>query len=254
MFRRLFAVVAAAAASVVVPVAHAPVACAAGAHHAALIIDTGDRVVRRCVAFDEDSLTGEEVLDRADVDAVYSNKYSEAFVCSLLGVGNDQAHCPNSDPNKNWVYWQARSGSSVYTRPSQGASNTTVRDGDVEAWHWTTGVPPYSSVNDVCPIATSPTTPTTTGAPPGDVSPPTATTTTRRVPAAATTTSADAPTSTSSTEVTSSSTSTTASDQVALPVNDTKSGSPLGFTIIGALIAGMGIAAWRISKARAARG
>jgi len=237
----------------VIPVAHATTACAAGAHHAALIIDTGDRVVRRCVAFDEESISGQQMLDRADVDVVYSNKYSEAFICSILGVGNDQAHCPNSDANSNWVYWQAAAGSNVYLRPNQGASRTKVHDGDVEGWHWQTGLPPYTPASEICPAA-----PTTTAATGGTAAPRNSTSTTgvgvtSRITRPDTDTSVGETTQVPATTE-STTTSTTAARQLALPVDDGGGGSPWALVAVGGLIVGLGIGAWQINRRRAAGG
>jgi hypothetical protein len=261
MLWRRVAVLLAFAGGIAVPVAHAPAACAATKHQATLVIDTGDGVTRRCVGFDEDSISGKDVLDRAGVGVEYSNKYSEAFVCRILGVGNDQAHCPNQNPGQNWVYWEAKSGSSTYSMPSLGPSSTTVRDGDVEGWVWANAVPPPYQQCD--PPATAPSSPPPPPPPPPSgltPAPGGATATTRdTVPTgpgpaihnATTTSLADASsTSTASTDTPGTSTSTTATDSIALRRSDDKGGSPWALAVVGALVVGLGAASAVISRRR----
>jgi len=258
MLLRRLAVALAVAGAIAVPAAHAPSACAASAHHAALIIDTGDQVVRRCVGFDEDSITGKDVLDRANVDPVYSDKYSDAFICSLLGVGNDQAHCPNSDPAKNWVYWEAKSGDPTFTKPGQAASRTDVHDGDVEGWTWANATPPpYSSTASVCPASTPPPPPPP---PPAASPPPPPASGTTVVPSSGaaksggTNTSSTTPGDTTSSTAADSTTSTpTTSGSLALRESRDdggKGGSPWALAAVGVIVAGLGTASVVISRRR----
>ncbi len=207
-------------------------------------------MVRRCVGFSEDSISGKDVLDRAGVDPVYRDYYGEAFVCSLLGVGNSLDRCPNSDASKNWSYWQAPAGTSSFSLSTRGVSTTTIHDGDVEGWKWASSAPPpYVPASDVCP--------------------PTATTAVTRAPTSATTTTASpragvtsrnptsgTVTSTSTIEAPTTTTpapdsSTTGPGTLALPVKDKSgAGSPAGLIAVGALIAGIGVVVWRINRRR----
>lgn len=249
--RRFAAAVTVASAAFIAPVAHAPSACAASAHHAALIIDTGSQVVRKCVGFDEDSITGKDMLDRADVNVVYSDKYSEAFVCSMLGVGNDQAHCPNNDANQNWSYYEAKSGDAGFpsSYSNVGASRTTVRDGDVEGWTWgRQSPPPYSPASAVCPAAAP--APTTTAPAPA------VTTTAGRSGFAAVRSggTSNGPSTTSPDTTSTTTTTTTASRRLAIHQTNDKSGSPLALAAIGAIVVGLGAASFVISRRRAAGG
>jgi hypothetical protein len=250
------------------PVLHgAGPACAATPHHAALVIDTGSQVVRRCVGFSEDSITGKDVLDRAGVDPVYVDYSGQVFVCSLLGVGNARDQCPNSEPADNWVYFHAAAGSNTFTKAPRGASDTTVHDGDVEGWHWRPGTPPYSSVTEVCPpdapattAATQPSQPAGGAATSPAPSPSSgAGTTTARAPAGATATTtmpSDAAGTTTTTSVADGAaiTSTTGRQQRLALRESGKGGSPIGLAVVGVMIAGMGVASWRISRRRAAGG
>lgn len=139
-----------------------PVAAAqpAAGHRAAVIVDTGTEIRRVCVRFAEDSLTGVEVLARAGTDPVLRGFAGKgAAVCSLCGVGcpGDDS-CLTCDPGgRFWSYSRAPAGTAALRTSGVGASATTVRDGDVEAWRWGTGgTPPFATVAEVCGEAPPP--------------------------------------------------------------------------------------------------
>jgi hypothetical protein len=171
-------------------------AAAAVQHHAAVIVDTGTSVKKICVAFPEDSISGEQALRRADaverLDPVFSDRYGSKglAVCSLCGVGcGDPSDC-FCDPAHYWAYHRAAPGDGKYAFSSRGASTTTVRDGDVEGWKWGKGEPPeLTTVGKVCNVdeppartasgggattSTGPPTPTTTPAEPATTAAPVA--------------------------------------------------------------------------------
>ena len=136
-------------------------------HRAAVIVDTGTTVKRVCVRFTEDSISGKDALDRANVDAVY-HSYGGTLgsaVCSLCGVGRSAADCLGGGGSPNhWVYWRGVGGATAYTWSPFGVSSTRVRDGDVEGWHWGAGgPPPFADVAEVCGTEALP---TSTAAPP----------------------------------------------------------------------------------------
>ena len=142
-----------------------------GMNHAAVVVDTGDGVVRKmCLAFPEAEISGIEALRRVDTRP---NRF-EAFagkgsgVCMLCGVGCPSGDC-FCDPNRYWAYHRAGPGEPAYRVSSLGASSTVVRDGDVEAWRWGAGqAPPKTTVSEVCqvPEPTPRTTQSTTTQPP----------------------------------------------------------------------------------------
>jgi hypothetical protein len=166
-------------------------AAAAVQHHAAVVVDTGTSVKKVCVAFPEDSISGEEALRRADaverLDPVFSDRYGSKglAVCSLCGVGcGDPSDC-FCDSAHYWAYHRAAPGDGSYTFSSRGASTTVVRDGDVEGWKWGKGEPPeLTTVGKVCNVDEPPARPSsggstaTTGPPaPATTAPPEPTTT-----------------------------------------------------------------------------
>ena len=240
---------------VVTPVlANADIACAASTHHAALIVDIGNGVERRCVGFDATTISGKDVLDRANVGVVYKEYSYGPAVCSILGVGQPSSNCLGENGGGHWSYYRAAKGTSVFAVSSFGVSSTEVHDGDVEGWHWQTGVPPYSPASDVCaspaPTPTSPPPP-----PPAAPTPAQPVPTTARVGAIGGSTTISTDTSTLETTSTSSTVPATTSTttRLVLPVGgDSEGGSPWALAGVGALLVGFGVAAWRISRGRAA--
>jgi len=131
-------------------------------HRAAVVVDTGTEVKRVCIRFDADAISGREALELAGVEPVFSEFGGAlgSLVCSLCGVG-----CPAGDclcARDTWWYHRAPAGTSSFSSSSLGASNTLVRDGDVEGWSWGTGAPPaYADLDTVCGLATVHTTTST---------------------------------------------------------------------------------------------
>jgi len=119
---------------------------------AAVVIDTGTQVRKICVRFSEPELTGEELLRRAKVDAVFAEYSIGQAVCSLCGTGcpADDCFCESGTTGRYWNY--SRDGEAGWQRSSLGASSTTVRDGDVDGWAWGTegAVPPWIGFESIC--------------------------------------------------------------------------------------------------------
>ena len=134
------------------------------------MIDTGEEVKTICVGFDAAGITGEDLLRRADVDAVlWESSSMGAAVCSLCGTG-----CPAEDcfceRDAYWNYSHAEDGE--WVRASRGASSRTLTDGDVDGWAWGNGVtPPYRSFAEVCPAGASASPSPTPAEQPGSPSP-----------------------------------------------------------------------------------
>lgn len=133
-----------------------PTASAGGTaqHAAGLVVDTGDRVVTVYVTFPDgrETITGEELLRRADVDAVFSDEYGMGkAVCSILGVGSPQDDCFR-EAERNGLYWNySRAEDGEWQRSNKGVSSTTVEHGDVDGWAWggQGSQPPYHTFEEI---------------------------------------------------------------------------------------------------------
>jgi hypothetical protein len=118
-------------------VAPAP-ACAAGGDSAALVVDTGGRATRYCVAMDEARLSGIELIEQAaqQYGLDYRLGYGGAAVCRLDHVGIEGGEC-FTDSDAFWGYWRGTGGG--WSWSSTGAASTVVEPGDVEGWSWGMG-------------------------------------------------------------------------------------------------------------------
>lgn len=155
---RMVCAVAVVAGALIVPAGAGP-ACASGPH-AALVVDTGSRVLRYCVALPSSSVSGAKLIELAGSQYGLDYHFGSggAAVCRLAGVGPDGDDCFADYPNY-WGYWRGtRSGG--WSWSSVGAASTTVSDGDVDGWAWGKGddgsthpQPPPSTFASVCASA-----------------------------------------------------------------------------------------------------
>jgi hypothetical protein len=136
-------------------VAPAP-ACATSGESAALVVDTGGRATRYCVAMDEARLNGIELIQLAaqQYGLDYRLGYGGAAVCRLDHVGIEGGEC-FTDSDAFWGYWRGTGGG--WSWSSTGAASTVVEPGDVEGWSWGTGrdgsthpPPPPTSYASAC--------------------------------------------------------------------------------------------------------
>ncbi len=134
-----------------------------GMNRAGLIIQHGDGTVfTTCVAFDEPSISGLELLIRAGVSV--SADSSSGFgttVCALDGEGcnyPDQScfcQCEGASCTY-WVYWHLVSGEWQYSQ--LGAADWQITDGSVDGWVWGQGdpgggeKPPATSFDEICRV------------------------------------------------------------------------------------------------------
>jgi hypothetical protein len=133
---------------------------AATVHHAALVVDNpGAITVTRCVAFTEDSITGDQLLARSGVE--YATAYSGQAVCQ---INNQPAQYPATcwtSSSPYWAFYVSRGGGS-WAFSNLGFASQTFRDGDAEGFRYE-GQSDYSvppSPAGVCPVPAPPT-PTT---------------------------------------------------------------------------------------------
>ncbi len=130
-------------------------------HQAGLVVVHGDgRVVSRCVGFDEDRISGQELVSRAGLEPHMEATAMGASVCRLDGEGcaagsNCFCQCLSS-PCIYWSYWRWDGAKWEYS--ALGAGSTTVADGGLDGWVWGEGVvgrsadlqPPALAFGDVC--------------------------------------------------------------------------------------------------------
>lgn len=122
---------------------------------AALLVQFGDgSYVTRCISFDEEAISGLELLMRSGLPIVTWG----GAVCRIDQEGCDYparacfCQCQGASC-QYWSYWHWRNDRWVYSQV--GAADHLVRDGDVEAWLWGTAqVPPVAvSFAKVCASA-----------------------------------------------------------------------------------------------------
>jgi LPXTG-motif cell wall-anchored protein len=116
-------------------------ACAAEAEgpHAALVVDTGAKVLGYCVALPAKGASGLDLIRLAARQHGLSYKfgYGGQAVCMLAGLGSEDEDCfERGEPY--WGYWHGTP-SGEWTWSSVGARSFTVEEGDVEGWSFGTG-------------------------------------------------------------------------------------------------------------------
>ena len=157
-----------------------------------LVVRFGDgSLFTHCVEFDENQISGLEVLLKAGLNIIYESSGPEgAAVCKIENEGCDYpaedcfCQCPGGPNCIYWSYWHLKGGAWEYSQV--GASGYYVSDGDVEGWSWAVELSQGIAFDDICTSlltatstnTTNPTsTPTATHTPP-----PTATPTSTQVP------------------------------------------------------------------------
>lgn len=129
-------------------------------NQAGLVIDHGDgRVETHCVAFEEEEISGAELLQRSGLPLVIGGGGGMgAAVCSVANTGCPAddcfCECPGGADCIYWSYWLLREGEWRYS--AIGANASKVTHGDVEGWVWgpgtvTKATPPIStSIDQIC--------------------------------------------------------------------------------------------------------
>jgi hypothetical protein len=123
-------------------------------NHAALVIDTGSSTRTMCVGFNEASISGVQLLDRAaGVDPVIRSYSGQgAAICSLCHVGCPaDASCLTCGGANYWSYFRSPAGTSSFRYSGVGAGSTQIHNGDVDGWKWGSGsAPQYQNFSRVC--------------------------------------------------------------------------------------------------------
>ena len=153
-------------------------------NQAGLIIDFGDgRVETRCIAFDEEEITGADLLlTYSGLDMVIDASSGMGItVCQLEGEGcaypseHCFCQCMGGGACAYWNYFYREPGSSEWTYSALGAVLRKVRHGSVEAWVWGNGTTPPSFEGSFASICATPTKePAATMTPAASAEPPTA--------------------------------------------------------------------------------
>ncbi len=123
-----------------------------GEHRTGLVVDDGEEVRTVCLRFEEETITGEDLLERSglELELAYFGTLGAA-VCAIGDVGcqAEDCHCEPS----YWSYWvhepEAEDG---WVSSSVGATAREIRDGDLDARVWGDGRrrPPAIDLDTVC--------------------------------------------------------------------------------------------------------
>ncbi|MCH7697398.1 MAG: hypothetical protein IH865_00465 [Chloroflexi bacterium] len=116
-------------------------------NHASLVVVYPDgRVETMCVEFDEETISGAELLRRSGLSVVFSGAggFGEG-VCRIDDTGcSDPGNCFCQCSGGDCAYWSyfALNDDREWQFQQIGASQRTLRDGDVDAWIWGSGRAP----------------------------------------------------------------------------------------------------------------
>lgn len=147
---------------------------------AGLVVVSGDgTVTTRCVSFMTETISGIDLLRQSELalETQHDAGLGE-FVCKIGAVGCPAEHCMCAYPPTYWHYWLKNATTQQWQVSGVGASNRTLRAGDVDGWVWsdTNVAPPVIAFAAICPsaelptataspVATPPATPTVAPAP-----------------------------------------------------------------------------------------
>jgi hypothetical protein len=159
-----------------------PLVLADESNLAGLVVEFGDgQVVTRCVTFDEDQISGAELLVRSGLQMVVDASSSMGLtVCQIEGEGCAYpaeacfCQCMGGGECIYWNYYYRDPGETDWIYSPLGAAARQVRHGSVEVWVWGDGdTPPASelSLAAICELPTSTPEPSATVAPTNTVGP-----------------------------------------------------------------------------------
>ena len=120
-------------------------------NHASLVVVYPDgRVDSLCVEFDEETISGAELLRRSGLSVVFagSGGLGEG-VCRIGATGcSDPGNCFCQCSGGDCAYWSyfALNEEGDWRYQNTGASQRTLRDGDVDVWIWGSGRAPPAGV------------------------------------------------------------------------------------------------------------
>ncbi len=145
------------------PVSIAPGQAQAPRHRAGVVVQYADKSTdARCVEFDEPEISGYELLRRSALPLVIAPGSFGVAVCKIGDEGCNypaqSCFCRCEDINATCIYWISFvQVDGAWKYATLGASNTTVKDGDMQAWVWGAGKvdgasvsPPAMTIDQVC--------------------------------------------------------------------------------------------------------
>lgn len=116
---------------------------------------SNDEVRKMCVFFEEPSITGFELLQRARLSTEIDESPLGAAVCKIEGSGCGKGDCFCRYPTF-WGYWARDAGRKSWRFSDVGSRERKVVDGSLDGWSWgRDGKPPPPKVafDDVCPAS-----------------------------------------------------------------------------------------------------
>lgn len=125
-------------------------------NRAGLVVQVKDgQVITRCVEFDEDKITGAELLARSDLDSGIDASHGLGItVCQIEGQGCAYpvepcfCQCMGGESCAYWNYYYREPGESTWTYAALGALLHHASPGSLEAWVWGDGrTPPAASLS-----------------------------------------------------------------------------------------------------------
>jgi hypothetical protein len=136
---------------------------AAWTHHAALVVEHSDgRVIRVCIGFDSETISGEQLLASSGVEAATAG--TAAFGREVCQVDGEPATYPNTcwtTTSPYWVVFVSRAGG-TWTASNLGVSSQVFANGDAEGFRYDPQSgpdPPPPSPQGTCALTAAPTAP-----------------------------------------------------------------------------------------------
>jgi len=133
---------------------------AAWTHHAALVVEHSDgRVIRVCVGFDSETISGDQLLASSGVEAATAG--TAAFGKEVCQVDGEPATYPNTcwtTTSPYWVLFVSRAGG-AWTASNLGVSSQVFANGDAEGFRYDPQngpEPPPPSPKGTCVLTAAP--------------------------------------------------------------------------------------------------
>jgi len=127
-------------------------------NRAALVVRMGDGDVQTaCVTFEEESISGYDLLQQSGLPLAIEASGMGTAVCSINNTGCPASDCFCSCKGSDctyWSYWHSTDGEWLYA--DGGATIATITNGDVDGWSWGPGSltdaipPPDMTFADIC--------------------------------------------------------------------------------------------------------